>query len=334
MDPLQNTGNDNIVSRTIKKHGMIEVLMFFFIIVVGFTVSYKRWKKMRKTLTNSSKEGFSSGETSCSSDHTNKSEISIIRGNDIYNFTYAAIYDKLTYHPERFNIEINEIMKTVSSPHHTKLLDIGSGTGKHVHTLSSKMNEAIGIDISPAMISKSQELYPTCDYQNKDASNINSVIPNSFTHISCMYFTIYYIHDHPSFLHNCYSWLKPGGYLVVHLADPRRFDPDLESSNLADIWSVTRYNRSRITQTPSTIYSLEYSSKFNYFPKENKASLRETIKNTKTDYVRYQEHILYMPSIKEITDAALSEGFILSNTTSLKNCDHDHQYIYTFQKPS
>ena len=50
---------------------------------------------------------------------------------------------------------------------------------------------------------------------------------NSFSTITCFYFTIYYIKDKNTFLQNCYNWLMPGGYLVLHLVNRDKFDPIL-----------------------------------------------------------------------------------------------------------
>ena len=60
------------------------------------------------------------------------------------------------------------------------------------------------------------------DFMNFDAQ--------SFTHITCLYFTIYYIKDKTRLFKNCYDWLKPGGYMVLHLVNRNMFDPILNLS--------------------------------------------------------------------------------------------------------
>ena len=42
-------------------------------------------------------------------------------------------------------------------------------------------------------------------------------------HVTCLYFTIYYIKDKENFS-NCFYWLKPGGVLLLHLVDVNKFD--------------------------------------------------------------------------------------------------------------
>ena len=52
---------------------------------------------------------------------------------------------------------------------------------------------------------------------------------DTFTHITCLYFTIYYIKDKRLFFENCFKWLKPHGVLVIHLVNMNKFDPILPS---------------------------------------------------------------------------------------------------------
>ena len=95
------------------------------------------------------------------------------------------------------------------------VLDIGSGTGHHVKNLSDNGYKAIGIDTSPAMIKKAKKIYPDMDYQNVDALSVISFPQNSFSQITCLYFTIYYIKDKQQFFNNCIHWLKPGGFFIT-----------------------------------------------------------------------------------------------------------------------
>ena len=77
-----------------------------------------------------------------------------------------------------------------------------------------------------------------------------------------------------------------------------------------------------------------YNAKYNYYKKEKKASFQEKIVNKETQQTRYNEHILYMPSISEILDQAKQAGFIIVKNKDLAEYDYKYQYIYTFQKPT
>ena len=52
------------------------------------------------------------------------------------------------------------------------------------------------------------------------------------------YILIYYIEDKKRFIDNCYNWLKPGGYFVVHLVNRDKFDPIVNSADPLHIVSA------------------------------------------------------------------------------------------------
>ena len=53
----------------------------------------------------------------------------------------------------------------------------------------------------------------------------------AFSHITCLYFTIYYIKDKKRFFKNCFDWLMPTGHLAIHLVNRDKFDPIIEAGN-------------------------------------------------------------------------------------------------------
>ena len=86
--------------------------------------------------------------------------------------------------------------------HPLQHLDIGSGTGHHVADLASKGFDVIGIDTSPSMVKKAQEQYPDYKFEVANALDGETFVSNSFTHIMCMYFTVYYFKDKRHFFDN------------------------------------------------------------------------------------------------------------------------------------
>ena len=71
----------------------------------------------------------------------------------------------------------------------------------------------------------------------------------SFTHLTCLYFTVYYIKNKRLFFENCYNWLAPGGYLLLHLVDRDNFDPILPAGDPLTIISAQKYAKERITSS-------------------------------------------------------------------------------------
>lgn len=255
-------------------------------------------------------------------------------GNEVYDDFYADIYDYLVFNNLKDEYEVGEIINKTSASSQSKILDIGCGTGHHVAAMRSRSIDIIGIDISPSMIKKAKENYPDYKFQVADATNSQIYSPDSFTHILCMYFTIYYIQDKTMFFQNCYNWLMPGGYFIIHLVDRVNFDPILPPGNPLLWVSPQKYAKERITNTKVKFTDFAYNANFELDQQNNIAKFTEKFKNDKDGKVRKQEHIMYMPDLKEIVDEVQSTGFILEGKIDLVQCQYEYQYLYMFTKPN
>jgi len=120
-------------------------------------------------------------------------------GNDVYDDFYAQVYDYLVFNNLKDDYEVGEIINKTTPSSTSKILDIGCGTGNQVVNFSQKGYNIIGIDISPSMIEKAKEKYPNYNFQVSDANNSDIFTTNSFTHITCLYFTIYYFQNKKHF---------------------------------------------------------------------------------------------------------------------------------------
>jgi SAM-dependent methyltransferase len=255
-------------------------------------------------------------------------------GQDIYDEFYADIYDYLVFNNMKDEYEVGEIMNKTSASSQSKILDIGCGTGHHVSELSGRNIDVIGIDISPSMIKKAKENYPDYKFQVQDATNSQIFAPDTFTHVLCMYFTIYYIQNKAQFFENCYNWLMPGGYLIVHLVDRKNFDPILPPGNPLLYVSPQKYAKDRITTTKVKFTDFAYNANFELDEQNNIAKFTEKFKNDKDGKVRKQEHIMYMPDLNEIVDEIQGTGFVLEGKVDLLHCQYEYQYLYIFTKPN
>ena len=255
-------------------------------------------------------------------------------GSDIYDDFYADIYDYLVFNNLKDDYEVGFIINNASPSSKSKILDIGCGTGHHVALLGSKSLDVIGIDISQSMISQAKKNFPDYNFKVADALDNGTFSPGEFTHILCMYFTIYYFKDKTQFFNNCFNWLMPGGYLIVHLVDRDRFDPILPPGNPLLYVSPQRYAKKRITSTKVKFTDFSYSADFQLDDKNDKALFVEKFKNDSDNKVRKNEHTLYMPDIQEIVDDAQGCGFIVEAKADLLQCQYEYQYLYIFVKPN
>lgn len=252
-------------------------------------------------------------------------------GSEIFDNFYAEIYDYLVFNNIRNEYEIGEIVNKTIPTNQSKVLDIGCGTGHHVASLASKGIDVIGIDISPSMIEKAKENYPNYKFSVGDALNNNEFSANSFTHIICMYYTIYYIKDKIQFFENCMKWLMPGGYLIIHLVNREKFNPTLANASGNSLMLINNNNRKTNIQLKFSDFA--YNANFKLDEQNNIAKLAEEFEYNNGDK-RTQEHILYMPDTTEIVDNALNSGFILFSQVDLMNCQYEYQYLYIFTKPN
>ena len=255
-------------------------------------------------------------------------------GPQIYDDFYSDIYDYLVFNNLKDEYEIGEIINKTTPSSQSRILDVGCGTGHHVASVGSKGIDVLGIDISPSMIKKAKENFPDYEFKVADALNGGEFDSESFTHILCMYFTIYYFEDKKRFFDNAFNWLMPGGYLIVHLVDRTHFDPILPPGNPLMYVSPQRYAKERITRTKVKFTDFSYSANFNLDDANDTAKFVEKFTNDGDGKVRKNEHTMYMPNIEDIVNEAQSSGFIVDSKIDLLQCQYEYQYLYIFTKPN
>jgi ubiquinone/menaquinone biosynthesis C-methylase UbiE len=280
----------------------------------------------------SGREGFSDS----------KKEFIRKSGSNIFDNFYVGIYDDLVYSEVKNKYEVGKIMNSKKPTQESKILDIGCGTGHHVNLFNDyNISEVIGVDNSPAMIKKAQENYPKLNFKLCNALNSIEFPANSFTHITCLYFTIYYIKNKRQLLENCYNWLMPGGVLVLHLVDMNNFDPIVPVANPFVIVSPQTYAKERITKSTVKFNTLDYKSDFNLdknidantttLNKPN-ALFKETLKFKDSNKVRINEHKFYMASQKSILSLAREVGFSLKSVDEMIQIQYENNFLYTLVK--
>ena len=259
----------------------------------------------------------------------------IKQGTQMYDEFYANIYDDLVYNDIKDDYEIGQIVSLTKPTSESKILDIGCGTGHHVNEFNNLKLNAIGLDISHNMVKKSKENYPQCEFKRGDILDPLAFQPNSFTHITCFYFTIYYFKDKRLFFQNCMNFLKPGGYLVIHMVNRNKFDPILPPGNPLIAISPQRYAKERITSTKIKFNDFEYDANFKLNQDTNTALFVEKFKNMNEDKkVRKHEHTFYMEPQEEILNQAKDAGFLLESKIDLISVSYEYQYLYILTKPT
>jgi SAM-dependent methyltransferase len=253
-------------------------------------------------------------------------------GPEVYDKFYANIYDYLVFNSQKDDYEIGEIINKTTPTAQSKILDIGSGTGHHVGKLEELKIQAMGIDISESMIDKAKQNYPNLSFKVADALNKHAVAGNAFTHVICLYFTLYYFQDKTLFFQNAMYWLKPGGHLIIHMVNRDKFDPILPPGNPLMWVSPQKYAKKRITHTNLVFDQFDYKANFDLNSDTNVAKFSERFKY-KDGKSRKNEHVMYMESQETILRKAQDVGFILESKIDLMQCAYDYQYLYILVKP-
>lgn len=274
-------------------------------------------------------EGFSGDDGTGGRDFVSK------RGQAVYDGFYANFYDELVYDPRKNTFELTEIRRAtkLEPGAGAMVLDVGCGTGHHSAALQTAGIEVVGIDKSEAMVAKAKGRYGDVDYRVADATSAMTFPAESFTHILCLYFTVYYIEDKAAFFQNCYSWLKPGGYLAIHLVNRNKFDPIVAAANPLAMVSPQKYAKERITTSVVKFRDSQYRAEFVPHNEANYSEFIETFKNDATGHVRRNEHILYMPPQKAILEMAQNAGFNLLGKIDMVASQYEYQYIHILYKP-
>jgi ubiquinone/menaquinone biosynthesis C-methylase UbiE len=272
-----------------------KVLMFTMVIVL-LVLFFKPLNK---------KEGF---------ELTNDFNIKV--GTNVYDDFYSNIYDDLVFKDLYDNYEYGELLNKTGHTSRSIVLDVGSGTGDGVADLAKQGYKVIGIDSSPSMLKKAKQKYPKYDFKLADALNAMEFQPNSFTHILCMFFTLYEMKNKQAFFNNCMRWLMPGGFLILQLVD-------------RDSLPTTSFN-------PLSVMSIkpidfEYNTKFIVNKDNNSAIFEEKIK-TNDGKVRKNEHHLYLEDRDEIIQMAQDAGFDIFGAGEMKQTEYGYQYIYILRK--
>lgn len=257
----------------------------------------------------------------------------IVKKNDLYDDFYADIYDDLVLSPNKNDYEVKEIINETNANSNSIILDVGSGTGHHVNIFNSKGINCEGLDISKAMIRKASGKFSNSQFTHGDVNTTMLYSENSFTHITCFYFTIYYLQNKMKFFQNAFRWLKPGGYLIIHLVNKNKFSPLLPAGDPINVLNVQKYAKKRIDTTAVKFKDFSYKSEFKK-NSGNTYTFKEIMKFDADGKIRVNEHTLYMDSQQNILSIAKDAGFIMLKKIELLRCNFDDQYLYVLQKPN
>lgn len=254
---------------------------------------------------------------------------------DIYDDFYARIYDKLFSTPERVSFEkasFKEIAFNTFSKPETKILDVCCGTSPHAKWIAEDGYEIVGADNSEAMLKRARLQCPSGKFYKTDVTNGNAFPPKSFSHAMLLYFSIYQFRNQRMVVDNIYQWLKPGGYFIVHLVDPDKFDPILSAASPFPAFSLQKYSKERVTDSEVFFNEFKYRAKF-IKGHDDDATFEETFTfNDESRPPRENKHRLIMPTLNAMIDNIRASGFTYKESVDMTSIGYEYQYLVYFTK--
>ena len=304
---------------TLSPHIYNPKILYLLLIIAIIYILYVYYNQYYNSVDNL--EGFSQIE-----------KFVVKRDNQVYDDFYSDIYDKI-HKPQVFTPYIMKmIINNTQVSDKSVFLDVGCGTGHLLNEINELGYHAYGIDKSKSMVEYCSQKYPDMIVKEGSIEDPMSFDNKTFSHILCLYYTIYHMKNKDLFFKNSYQWLQPGGYLIIHLVDTKKFDTSVPAS-----WSplFNRYqsNGGQITNSIVDFNEFTYKQVYKPTPQKKEAVITETFTDLQTKNVRQNEQTWYMDSIEEIVRFARRNGFIPHGEIKMNELNEDeNQFIYIFER--
>jgi len=273
-------------------------------------------------------------------DETGEKTITFEDPSDIYDDFYAKIYDQLFSTPERISFEKTMIEANALAAWpiaETKILDACCGTSPHSEWLCKTEVDIVGVDISEAMLTRARQKCSRARFYRGDVSRTETFPPKTFSHAMLLYFSIYQFQNPKLVFDNLYTWMKPGGVLVVHLVNPDKFDPILDAASPFVAFSLQKYSKERVMDSEISFDQFNYKSRFIKDKEKEGATFEEIVtyqdpsKNEGNKY-RENKHRMFMPSLDAMMDIIASSGFSRHEMVDMVTAGFEYQYLMFFTK--
>ena len=251
---------------------------------------------------------------------------------DCFDEFYISMYNTIYNNYKYFPLELEHIIKSTMPTNNSVFLDLCSRTGLFVNELNKYNYNAHGLDNCKNMIEFSKKNYPNNNIINGSIIDPMTFNTNSFTHIICNNFNIYRYKEKGIVFRHCYYWLKPNGYLIMHLINPTKFDTIMPVAKPTLYNNIQKKIKNRIRRCNVDFLGFKYNSEYR-FEDNNIMKIIEKFKDKQNGNVRHQERDLYLDSLENIEKLARINGFHLHSKAKMTRINGDkHQFIYIFEK--
>jgi ubiquinone/menaquinone biosynthesis C-methylase UbiE len=278
----------------------------------------------------SGREGFEAGES-----------ITLEDPEKYYDNVYASIYKALWHSHQKLEYEqvsMQDIALADKAKTDVKILDLCCGIGQHACWFVNMGVEYTGIDNSVPMLNEARKECPSAKFQKGDITQAALFPPKSCSHTLLLGFSAYMFPNVKIVSDNAYLWTQPGGYFVVHLVEPDKYDPLLDLASPFAAFSLQKYSYERQTKSEIFFDDFKYTSTFKKKKNEEDAVFDEILTyynpETSPGKVKYREQKQrwYMPDLESMIETIKSSGFRLEEKVHMVSAGKEYQYLVYFTK--
>jgi SAM-dependent methyltransferase len=315
---------------SIEKNAWFGVLLFVITILM-LVSAYNKFQRLDGAVRPYS-GSFMESFVQSGSESSGSSRVVVKTDGDIKDAFYAAVYDDIFTQRVTNAHEVGAIINQYPDiSNQAVALDIGAGTGAYMRAfIKHGITDITGIEPSGAMIAQAKKAHPRLNLNivKGDPTTITAFKPESFTLVTLLNFEVYHIRNTPQLFANVYEWLKPGGYFVLHLVDPRRFN----AASLLGLTQPSSGNRER-AQNAVKFRDFEYTADVQVFPNDM-VQYMEVFTDNKTGQTRKNVRNFRLPSPQTYIETASEAGFNMLGQIDLVKAHKAYQYFYLFYKPA
>ena len=315
---------------SIEKNAWFGVLLFVITILM-LVSAYNKFQRLDGAVRPYS-GSFMESFVQSGSESSGSSRVVVKTDGDIKDAFYAAVYDDIFTQRVTNAHEVGAIINQYPDiSNQAVALDIGAGTGAYMRAfIKHGITDITGIEPSGAMIAQAKKAHPRLNLNivKGDPTTITAFKPESFTLVTLLNFEVYHIRNTPQLFANVYEWLKPGGYFVLHLVDPRRFN----AASLLGLTQPSSGNRER-AQNAVKFRDFEYTADVQVFPNDM-VQYMEVFTDDKTGQTRKNVRNFRLPSPQTYIETASEAGFNMLGQIDLVKAHKAYQYFYLFYKPA
>jgi SAM-dependent methyltransferase len=315
---------------SIEKNAWFGVLLFVITILM-LVSAYNKFQQLEGAVRPYS-GSFTESFVQSGSESSGSSRVVVKTDGDIKDAFYASVYDDIFTQRVTNAHEVGAIINQYPDiSNQAVALDIGAGTGAYMRAfIKHGITDITGIEPSGAMIAQAKKAHPRLNLNivKGDPTTITAFKPESFTLVTLLNFEVYHIRNTKQLFANVYEWLKPGGYFVLHLVDPRRFN----AASLLGLTQPSSGNRER-AQNAVKFRDFEYTADVQVFPNDM-VQYMEVFTDDKTGQTRKNVRNFRMPSPQTYIETASEAGFNMLGQIDLVKAHKAYQYFYLFYKPA